>query len=84
MNISSLNSYAVLSWRLLMTIVTLAILSGCASEQIPAPSNSDITGVYKEIESHEPIKIATTTNILKDWIENVGGSQVEVHALVPK
>ena len=31
----------------------------------------------------EPISVVTTTNIVADWVENVGGDRVEVFSLVP-
>ncbi len=31
----------------------------------------------------DPISIVTTTNIVADWVENVGGDRVEVFSLVP-
>ena len=50
---------------LLLSLVLLCSLAGCAS----SASNS--------------VSVVTTTNILADWAEKVGGDHVEVFSLVP-
>ena len=45
-------------------------------------SDSSLSGMADEGSSSR-INVVTTTNILKDWVENVGGNVVAVHSLVP-
>ena len=50
--------------------------SGTETQQTPP------TAVPQEIEVAKP-SVVTTTNIMADWVSNVGGDNVEVFSLVP-
>lgn len=85
MNISNMKYGGAIKGNLLIGMVTMILLTGCVASQVSATPVSVGTGVdiSNDIQTTTPIKVVTTTNILKDWIQNVGGGQVEVYSLVP-
>ena len=66
------NRLAVLVRSTLSMLALLFALAACSSASGGAASESATT-----------IRIVTTTNILADWVENIGGDHVEVFSLVP-
>ena len=66
------NRLAVLVRSTLSMLALLFSLAACSSASSGAASESATT-----------IRIVTTTNILADWAENIGGDHVEVFSLVP-
>ena len=66
------NRLAVLVRFTLSMLALLFSLAACSSASSGAASESATT-----------IRIVTTTNILADWAENIGGDHVEVFSLVP-
>ena len=63
-----------------MLFVFLFLVSAVACSSLV--SDSSLSGMADE-SVVSPIYVVTTTNILKDWVENVGGDAVSVHSLVP-
>ena len=61
---------------LLMLILAFGLLIGIA-----ACSNNDGDG--SDSGDAPTLKVVTTTNIVADWVQNVGGDHVEVNSLLP-
>ena len=72
MILSTNSRLAVLAKVALSMPALLFALGACSSASGGAPSESATT-----------IRIVTTTNILADWAEKIGGDHVEVFSLVP-
>ncbi len=64
---------------LLLVLALLCALTGC-SDGDGAP-RTDAAGAGAEPPA--PIRVVVTTNIVADWVENVGGDHVEVFSIVP-
>ena len=45
---------------------------------------SEDSGGIPPAQTGTPIQVVVTTNIMADWVENVGGNRVEVFSLVPE
>ena len=79
---------AVLAIALLFVLVACSDDSGSEpSTPTQAPSTADTkqtppTAVPQETEATK-VSVVTTTNIMADWVSNVGGDSVEVFSLVP-
>ena len=64
---------------LLLVLALLCALSGCSDgERAP---RTDAAGAGAEPPA--PIRVVVTTNIVADWVENVGGEHVDVFSIVP-
>ena len=69
------------------TIVTLALLFAAAAcsddsgSEKPQPTASGSTG--QEPAEARTVSVVTTTNIMADWVENIGGDNVDVFSLLP-
>ena len=69
------------------TIVTLALLFAAAAcsddsgSEKPQPTASGSTG--QEPAEARTVSVVTTTNIVADWVENIGGGNVDVFSLLP-
>ena len=69
------------------TIVTLALLFAAAAcsddsgSEKPQPTASGSTG--QESAEARTVSVVTTTNIMADWVENIGGGNVDVFSLLP-
>ena len=69
------------------TIVTLALLFAAAAcsddsgSEKPQPTASGSTG--QESAEARTVSVVTTTNIMADWVENIGGGNVNVFSLLP-
>ena len=50
---------------------------------LPTPRAQEESSKGMAPTEPKQIRIVATTNILRDWIENVGGDRVEVHSVVP-
>ena len=72
MILSTNSRLAVLAKVTLSMLALLFALGACSSASGGGPSEPATT-----------IRIVTTTNILADWAENIGGDHVEVFSLVP-
>ena len=68
-------------------IVTLALLFAAAAcsddsgSEKPQPTASGSTG--QEPAEARTVSVVTTTNIVADWVENIGGDNVDVFSLLP-
>ena len=69
------------------TIVTLALLFAAAAcsddsgSEKPQPTASGSTG--QEPAEARTVSVVTTTNIVADWVESIGGGNVDVFSLLP-
>ncbi len=70
-----LGKTAFLALALLLTVTACSDDAGSdAAAQTEAPPTQTPA---------EPISVVTTTNIVADWVENIGGEHVEVFSLLP-
>ena len=65
--------------QLLIMLLFLGVFLACSMSE----SDSSLAGATDDSVASPIINVVTTTNILKDWVENVGGQAVSVHSLVP-
>ena len=62
-------------WFVFLVLMSLVACSNLVSDSsLPGMADESVVS---------PIDVVTTTNILKDWVANVGGEFVAVHSLVP-
>ena len=77
-----------------MTLLALALLfavtacsddaeSGAAPQTEVPPTQAPPTQTPPTETPAEPINVVTTTNIVADWVENIGGEHVAVFSLLP-
>ena len=77
----------VRAWPLSIAIATLAVFGACAGED-PTPTNAltptpPPTPTVAPTQTPVPmLQVVTTTNFMADWVENIGGGQVEVMSLL--
>ncbi len=73
----------------LLTLVLLMALAACSESASPTPTSSPATAAAQTDPTPEPtaaprtVMVVTTTNIVADWVENIGGEHVEVFSMVP-
>ena len=75
----------------LLALVLLLAVTACsddAGSDAPAqteapPTQAPPTQTPPTETPPEPISVVTTTNIVADWVENIGGERVEVFSLLP-
>ena len=72
---------------LLLALALLAALVACSGDDDAPPAASPAQGTpaaaQADPEPPAPIQVVVTTNIVADWVANVGGEHVEVFSLVP-
>jgi len=75
---------------LIGTAILVVVLPGCVevkdSTKVSEGTQSSSPtgeGFKDKLSESEPIRVVTTTNILRDWVENVGGDRVQVYSIVP-
>ena len=80
---SNLRKAALIALALLLPLAACSDDSGSATP-IPAvlPATPTSEAVSETMES-EPISVVVTTNIVADWVKNIGGEHVDVFSLVP-
>ena len=78
-------------WSLAVALVALAIFGACNEAEDPTPTNppSPTAAGPASMIAATPIaaqalQVVTTTNIMADWVENIGGGHVEVFSLLPE
>ena len=72
--ILSINKVTLDLWKTaLLAVVPLMALAACTGDSEPTEPAADSPAV----------RVVTTTNIVADWVENIGGEHVEVFSLVP-
>ena len=80
---SNLRKAALIALALLLPLAACSDDSGSATPTpavLPATPTSET--VSETMES-EPISVVVTTNIVADWVKNIGGEHVDVFSLVP-
>ena len=60
-----------------LSLLMLTAMFACTSND-PAPQQ-----VVEKVVEVDKISVATTTNLIQDWVENVGGDRVEVTSIIP-
>ncbi len=77
-------------WKIaLLTVVPLIALAACNGDPAPTqpPATQAPTAVAERTEEPVPdapaVKVVSTTNIVADWVQNIGGEHVEVFSLLP-
>ena len=72
----------------LLTVVPLIALAACNGDSGPTPTTVTEAPTAATERTEEPVvvpavKVVSTTNIVADWVENIGGEHVEVFSLLP-
>ena len=80
---SNLRKAALIALALLLPLAACSDDSGSATP-IPAvlPATPTSEAVSETMDS-TPISVVVTTNIVADWVKNIGGEHVDVFSLVP-
>lgn len=70
---------------MLVGLLAFAGIVGCSGEEVDEMEEVEQATEVPEVEEEEveKVQVVTTTNFVADWVENVGGDQVEVFSLVP-
>ena len=75
------NSNALL--RLMAAVMALALLFAAAACSDEKGGEEPQPTPLQEMPKTPPVSVVTTTNIVADWVENVGGDNIDVFSLVP-
>ena len=75
------NSNALL--RLMAAVMALALLFAAAACSDDKGGEELQPTPLQEMPTTPPVSVVTTTNIVADWVENVGGDNIDVFSLVP-
>ena len=74
----------------LLALAMVFALAACADDDVveptqpPAPSPTAMTVAPSPTPTPvPPVAVVVTTNILADWVENIGGDGVEIFSMVP-
>ena len=70
----------------LLTFAMLLALAACSNDAEPTPTPGQTTTAPQPTATPEPtlLSVVTTTSIVADWVENIGGESVEVFSIVPR
>ena len=79
-HISGLWTTALLAFALVLG------LAACSNDATPTPTPGQTTTAPQPTPTAEPtiLSVVTTTSIVADWVDNIGGDNVEVFSLVPR
>ena len=81
MRLNTNNYISNLGYTALLTLALLFALAACYDD---AGSATEVaSGSMAEEPMPPTIRVVVTTNIMADWVENIGGDRVEVFSLVP-
>ena len=76
------------AWSLAMAIAALAMFGACSGED-PTPTSAPTAttppaATVAPTATPEPprLQVVTTTNIMADWVENIGGGHIDVSSLL--
>ncbi len=76
------------AWSLAMALAALAMFGACSGEE-PTPTSAPtattpLTPTAAPTATPEPprLQVVTTTNIMADWVENIGGGHIDVSSLL--
>ena len=63
-------------WGFCLMFWLMLWLSGCVAAPAPVPPE-------RPAPAERPVQVLTTSNIVADWVRQVGGERVDVYALLP-
>ena len=70
-----------------LAVVLAAAFAACSDDRGTTVQTPQVDPTAATSEESEPeardLLVVTTTNIVADWVENIGGGNVEVFSLVP-
>ena len=73
------------AWSLAMALAALAMFGACSGED-PTPTSAPTAPTTSTVAPTTPpepaLQVVTTTNIVADWVENIGGGHIEVTSLL--
>ena len=69
--------------RLMAAVMALALLFAAAACSDDKGGEEPQPTPLQEMPKTPPVSVVTTTNIVADWVENVGGDNIDVFSLVP-
>ncbi len=73
------------AWSLAMALAALAMFGACSRED-PTPTSAPTTPTTSTVAPTTPpepaLQVVTTTNIVADWVENIGGGHIDVTSLL--
>ena len=87
--ILSIKNWTLDLWKTaLLTVVPLIALAACNGDSGPTSTTVTEAPTAATERTEEPVvvpalKVVSTTNIVADWVENIGGEHVEVFSLLP-
>ncbi len=67
----------------LLALSLLFTLTGCSDSAEPIQTAAPASGTSNPTAMARMVRVVATTNIVADWVENIGGNHVEVFSLVP-
>ena len=67
----------------LLALSLLLTLAGCSDSAEPIQTAAPASGTSHPTAMAPMVRVVATTNIVADWVENIGGNHVEVFSLVP-
>ena len=79
LELSTANNMRALLGVVILAIALLFAVAGCSDD---SGSEAPSTAAQEKAETPQ-VSIVTTTNIMADWVSNVGGDNVDVFSLVP-
>ncbi len=82
---------------LALALAMVLAVAACESEDDPTatPESADTSSTTEQTDTsqtgssgdtqmdHEPLQVIATSNIVGDWVKNIGGDRVEVTSLIP-
>ena len=69
--------------RLMAAVMALALLFAAAACSDDKGGEEPQPTPLQKMPKTPPLSVVTTTNIVADWVENVGGDNIDVFSLVP-
>ena len=83
-NINRLLRGTTVSALLIVGMAALLSIAACSDEPSPEPTRTPASMEVEDTPAAGPVvRVVTTTSIVADWVNNVGGDHVEVFSLVP-
>ena len=67
----------------LLALSLLLTLAGCSDSAEPIQTAAPASGTSNPTAMAPMVRVVATTNIVADWVKNIGGNHVEVFSLVP-
>ena len=81
-NIDSFLRSTKFSVLLLLGMAALLPIAACSDDSRADPTAAEWSSVQSTPAAGPAVLVVTTTNIMADWVENIGGDHVEVFSLV--